>query len=307
MGLSPLSRKVDELMMSAKGRVLSTVVVAGLVLAGCSSGDGEQLAQVESQGATGAVAEGSSESSESAGESSGYVTSIAEGEKDRRWPRKYFDDSKYRPGTWAATAAGVPIYTPRNPEGEPLGAATDRDEVSDCRPDAVRAPEKVNVQYLHGRFLAFSPTDGPDQVGEDGLLTGYAKTPAGAALAVYNTVNYVTVSNDERGQSAIKKLIKGAKYDGYINSESFMLPPSHPMEAFKVQNCAGNMVTISLAFPQPMDDEGNLSDKPLWNATMSEAYWEDGQWYLRMTDQENVYGEDATIDSIDGWTRLEYQ
>ena len=183
--------------------VAALVMVAGLV-AGCSGSQGESES---GESAVTGSQEASWQENASAVPTQSFVKGAEEGDAQRSWPRRFFDDSSYRPGTWSVTPQGDPIYTPINSLGDPLGVPTDRDEISECKKDAVRVPNKITIEYIHGRFLLFSDTDGPGKSEGNGILTDYAKTPAGAMLAASNFLNYTMVAADDLGRTAGNDLV----------------------------------------------------------------------------------------------------
>lgn len=240
---------------------------------------------------------------------SSYVTGAEDGEQQRHWPRKFFDDSSYQPGTWTVTPQGDPLYVPNNPLGEPLGNPTGDNEISECRPDSIRPPNKINLQYIHGRFLLFSDSDGPGGVQENGILKDYSQAPAGAVVAAANFLSYITVASDGIGRAADEQLILSDEsvYGNRQGEGRGMMPPTPPPEAFKVHTCAGNIITLSLAIGQPLNSDGSRASQPTWLAPMLTMRWDKGQWKVMVTDEKNKYGDDAIIHSLDGWTELTYQ
>ncbi|KQB84076.1 hypothetical protein [Corynebacterium oculi] len=279
---------------------VAVVVVATAMLVGCSSSE-------EAPNNDSPVVETSHEVG--AAPSQTYVTSAEEGEAQRSWPRRFFDDSSYRPGTWSVTPQGDPLYVPDSPLGEPLGKPTENDEISECIPDSVRVPNKVNLQYVHGRFLLFSDTDGPGGVQENGILKDYSQTPAGAVVAAANFLSYVTVASDGLGRAADRELLLSDEslYGPGQGSGRGMMPPAPPPDAFKVHSCAGNIITLSLAIGQPLRDDGSPAQRATWLVPMLTMRWDKGQWKVMVTDEKNKYGDDAIVHSLDGWTELKYQ
>lgn len=281
-------------------RVAAAVCLAGVVVSGCAHQDEQNASDAP-------VTTTEPQGQDEATPGSSYVASAEDGEAQRSWPRKFFDDSAYRPGTWAATPQGVPVYTPQDPMGEVLGTPHDRNEVAECHPSSPRVPGKVRVEYIHGRFFVLSDSDGPGKVQKNGLFTDYAQSPVAAAMAAHNFLSYMIVSPDKFGKAAMRELTTEDPSE-YLELESEeMLLPWMPPEAFQVQNCAGNMVTISVAFQTVVDEKGNPTTDPVWVATMFEMKWENGQWIVQESNQQNVYGNNPTIRSLDGWTRFKYQ
>ncbi|QQM55690.1 hypothetical protein [Rhodococcus pyridinivorans] len=79
------------------------------------------------------------------------------------------------------------VYVPLDPNGVILSETI----ASANRPDT-QAPSGVMLQRIHGNMdLPFSTSDGPTGFTDNGVATGFARTPQGAALAAAHYLSYL--------------------------------------------------------------------------------------------------------------------
>ncbi|MCW3471833.1 hypothetical protein OMK68_19710 [Rhodococcus pyridinivorans] len=84
------------------------------------------------------------------------------------------------------------IYVPLEPHGVILS-----DTLASSNRPADQAPSGVMLQRIHGNMdLPFSTSDGPTTFTDNGVATGFARTPQGAALAAAHYFAYVTGGAD---------------------------------------------------------------------------------------------------------------
>ncbi len=104
------------------------------------------------------------------------------------------DDLKFMPEPVFGKFERV-VYVPLDPNGVILSETLD----SSNRP-AEQAPSGVMLQRIHGNMdLPFSTSDGPTGFTDNGVATGFARTPQGAALAAAHYVAYL-ISGDNRAE-----------------------------------------------------------------------------------------------------------
>ncbi len=104
------------------------------------------------------------------------------------------DDLKFMPEPVFGKFDRV-VYVPLDPNGVILSETLD----SSNRP-AEQAPSGVILQRIHGNMdLPFSTSDGPTGFTDNGVATGFARTPQGAALAAAHYVAYL-ISGDNRAE-----------------------------------------------------------------------------------------------------------
>ncbi|MEV8194999.1 hypothetical protein AB0P13_23235 [Rhodococcus pyridinivorans] len=104
------------------------------------------------------------------------------------------DDLKFMPEPVFGKFERV-VYVPLDPNGVILSETLD----SSNRP-AEQAPSGVILQRIHGNMdLPFSTSDGPTGFTDNGVATGFARTPQGAALAAAHYVAYL-ISGDNRAE-----------------------------------------------------------------------------------------------------------
>lgn len=215
-------------------------------------------------------------------------------------------------GSWKSTDYGVPIYIPKNPDGDIFTKKLASSEMDKCDPRVnSRAPEDTRVEEIGDKYYLFTASDGPSKK-KDGVLLGYSKTPAGAVTALYNAiVKVLPYSDDSSGEITMdesaealftiseermkefaasgEKLTDEDMKDGLYQKEEFGFP-----YYFHVLGCSADAVTIEFARAM------SATSEPVVTST-SQLVWEDGDWKVNL--DSKITGRLVDYDDVAGWTR----
>lgn len=238
-------------------------------------------------------------------------TDGAAGTSDEATAPENTDDT---PATTGGTGFDTPtqdylgrrVMTPNNPAGESLGNAR---EVSGdvCSDDEQTTPADVSIQGTLPVTL-WSTEDGPSQV-DDGVPTGYSKSPRGAVLAVWN---YWTLMNrtDQVGLDILENHVDLTdEQESSLEEEDRDTSPVDPEDAamkqiapaaYRVTSCSNDYIVFDVARTKDFSDSGERLSDPEYTALRMAAVWEDDDWKLQL---DSVKNSPLAIDNIEGWTR----
>ncbi|MGW4091906.1 hypothetical protein [Nocardia sp. NPDC004750] len=161
-------------------------------------------------------------------------------------------------------------------------------------------------QVYGGPVVPFSTTDGPAGV-DNGVPTGFAKTPQGAALAAeqiyWRTVarptdhtlwqRLVILTPEELADRA-RKIAEGKVPDALPES---VKPLLYASDAFRIESYGDDFAVVRVARKTREFLHGGRS----WVAMRLNVVWRDGGWRLKSSAGDTQPLE--TIGSIDGWTQ----
>lgn len=202
-----------------------------------------------------------------------------------------FDIAK-DPAGQALSQSGTP-RTPTDPEWE-TGA-----------PGGTNQPGGWQQVY-GGPIIPFSTTDGPARV-DNGVPSGFAKTPQGAALAAeqiyWRTVarptdrtlwQQLVILTPEELADRERKIADGKVPDVLPESAKPLLYAS---DAFRIESYGDDFAVVRVARKTREFLHGGRS----WVAMRLNVIWRDGGWRLKSSAGDAQPLE--TIGSIDGWTQ----
>ncbi|MCS4535501.1 hypothetical protein [Corynebacterium sp. HS2168-gen11] len=184
-------------------------------------------------------------------------------------------------GKWAVSFNGLPYLTPEDPKGELVTRDFRHgDEMHTCNDrGSVRVGTTV-PQSVEGRFLLFSEQDGPTKILDNGALTGYSQTPAGAATAAYNAVASIALLDYYTSQTiddlwdlgvSIGGLLKpGEHYPELGKTNAVSLP-----YGFRVLSCTSRTAQVELLVDPAVPGEYAIITLPM--------VYENDTWIVRMT------------------------
>lgn len=249
------------------------------------------------------------------GESSPETTSRASdypSENDisnRSWPRPHFDDSTFRPGTWSVDATGQPVLTPDSSTGQILGSPRDA-RMEECGSFSWAQPSRLTAQYIHGRFLLFSESDGPGRVNREDIPVDYSQSAAGAFLGAYNFLALTDPARDELALAAWDQLFEGtvspAVARGDID-ETGTFKPAVPLPvAFQIETCSESTAVVKIAFESSVGASGDALTYDAYAAVRLPVVYRDGQWVVILDDAARARSAEHGIESLSGWTILTY-
>ncbi|MBF6463897.1 hypothetical protein IU427_01725 [Nocardia beijingensis] len=161
-------------------------------------------------------------------------------------------------------------------------------------------------QVYGGPIIPFSTTDGPARI-ENGVPSGFAKTPQGAALAAeqiyWRTVARPTdhtlwqrlvILTPEELADRERKIAEGRVPDVLPESAKPLLYAS---DAFRIESYGDDFAVVRVARKTREFLHGGRS----WVAMRLNVVWRDGGWRLKSSAGDAQPLE--TIGSIDGWTQ----
>lgn len=249
------------------------------------------------------------------GESSPETTSRASeypSEDDianRSWPRPHFDDSTFRPGTWSVDAMGQPVLTPDSPTGQILGSPREAG-MEECNSFSWAQPARLTAQYIHGRFILFSESDGPGRVNQEDLPVDYSQSAAGAFLGAYNFLALTDPARDEIALAAWNQLFEGtvspAVERGEVD-ETGTFKPAVPLPvAFQIETCSESTAVVKIAFESSVGASGDALTYDAYAALRLPVVYRDGQWVVILDDAARARSAEHGIESLSGWTTLTY-
>ncbi len=161
-------------------------------------------------------------------------------------------------------------------------------------------------QVYGGPIIPFSTTDGPARI-DNGVPSGFAKTPQGAALAAeqiyWRTVarptdrtlwQQLVILTPEELADRERKIAEGRVPDVLPENAKPLLYAS---DAFRIESYGDDFAVVRVARKTREFLHGGRS----WVAMRLNVIWRDGGWRLKSSAGDAQPLE--TIGSIDGWTQ----
>lgn len=161
-------------------------------------------------------------------------------------------------------------------------------------------------QVYGGPIIPFSTTDGPARI-DNGVPSGFTKTPQGAALAAehiyWRTVarptdhplwQQLVILTPEELADRERKIAEGKVPD--VLPES-VKPLLYASDAFRIESYGDDFAVVRIARKTREFLHGGRS----WVAMRLNVVWRDGGWRLKSSAGDAQRLE--TIGSIDGWTQ----
>ncbi|MGW5440469.1 hypothetical protein [Nocardia asteroides] len=213
-------------------------------------------------------------------------------------------------GTPEIDEFGRRVDVPVDPAGQPLPQTGAQRKPGD--PDWLTgAPagtrDKGGWQRVGaGEVVPFSTSDGPTRV-VDGVASGYAHTPQGAALAAAYVVWRISAEPGNKALWEHALLTTPADMDRYSSERAAgRLPDTLPgdmarllraFDAFRVTSFAEDLAVVELA----MRSEPDSSGSPRWATMRLPMHWDDTDQMWRL---KPFFGKPPLIpvSSLAGWT-----
>ncbi|AEF43105.1 hypothetical protein AS9A_P20061 (plasmid) [Hoyosella subflava DQS3-9A1] len=196
---------------------------------------------------------------------------------------------------------GRPVYTPVDDRGALL---------TQVAPPSVRAesdaPGGIVLQVVHGNLvLPFSTTDGPTGFTENGVATGFSRTPQGAGLAATHYLAFLSTGNDR---------ISLMKEAGLVEDDEGFLQQIVMLNAQGGEGAAENgrsQIAPEFLRVEYHDDLSRVSHGVRLRAPNGETgnligwmdlVWRDGTgWIVKIRGPETFKTDWA--DSLEGWSQ----
>ncbi|MGV9638101.1 hypothetical protein ACWDO0_28325 [Nocardia rhamnosiphila] len=211
-------------------------------------------------------------------------------------------------GTPAVDMFGRRVDIPNNPAGQPLDQSAPQRKPGD--PDWLTAApagtrDKGGWQRVAGAAVPFSTSDGPTRI-RDGVPTGYAHTPQGAALAAAYVLwetsarpgdrvlreRMVVMSDSELAEFDRLKAQGRLPENQPESVTRYMVAP----DAFKVVSWADDLCVLELATRAQPDGNGVSR----WVSNQLPMVWDGTGWRLRLPADQRLRQE--TVHTLAGWT-----
>ncbi|MFH5210158.1 hypothetical protein ACHIPZ_18415 [Antrihabitans sp. NCIMB 15449] len=202
----------------------------------------------------------------------------------------------------SADMLGRPIAYPKNPAGQPLPQQlVDRDAYSCPAPPTcppLDAPTSVMWQIIGPFALPFSTSDGPTRI-EGPLVSGYTRTPQGAALAAWQVQSRVAISRAHLDAARDTQIVAVPGQDLSSTEEwdiSTIAPVVPRPSAFRITGWSADATFAVIQYAVP--DRRRVGNN--WMIVQLQALWQDGDWKLRGADVEP--GPFAPLTTLSGWS-----
>ncbi|MFC8181557.1 hypothetical protein ACFULT_21990 [Rhodococcus sp. NPDC057297] len=202
---------------------------------------------------------------------------------------------------------GRKVTVPNNPIGQPL-AQTEPGERTGCTTAGVpiTSPAGVQIQQTSALPLLVSTTDGPTKVNGN-VVTGYARSPQGAALAGWNWFASIygpgPVSKDAYTQLTVHTDELDRKVaDGQWNTPAQPSTTTYPAPvAFRVSSCTDDFASVEYAIEIPVDNNGQRRTTPVYTVLRTSIFHDGSGWKARLDSRSVSVQEDVT--DISAFTR----
>lgn len=211
-------------------------------------------------------------------------------------------------GTPVVDILGRKVTVPNNPVGAPLTQepAGERSGCDTAGP--VSSPTGVQIQQTVGLPTLVSTSDGPTRV-DGNVLTGYARTPQGAALAGWNWIGRVYGPGPVAKDAYEKLTVSTPELESQLAGESwtgdgFSAAGSLPApEAFRIVSCTDDFASVEYAINIPVDDNGQRRTTPVWQVMRASLFHDSGEWRARLDGRSVSATPDvASIAGFTPWT-----
>jgi|GEM_PF-709952 len=208
---------------------------------------------------------------------------------------------------------GRRVETPTNPLGQVLPQTDKASKVPDSEDatEPVAAPQGLMWQRVNGFPLPFSTSDGPTSVSEDGVPTGFSRTPQGAVMAVwqiYQRTGWGTRAQTTalladcavitpQSQATADRLL-GPERDSIDTLRQQMpLSMSDVPVAVKISNYDADYANIQVAVPLAE----SRADGAVATTVAFDVLWRGGTWKWVVPNDGVETG--STVSNLIGWSQ----
>ena len=208
-------------------------------------------------------------------------------------------------GTPTVDILGRKVTVPNNPVGSPLPQQATGERAGCDTAGPVPSPGGVQIQQTVGLPTLVSATDGPTRI-EGNVLTGYSRTPQGAALAGWNWIGRLYGPGPVAKDAYDKLTVSTPELDALVDGDSwtgggFGAATSLPApEAFRILSCTDDFASVEYAINVPIDDNGQRRTEPVWQVMRATLFHDSGDWRARLDNRSVSATKDVT--SIAGFT-----
>ncbi|MBM7280503.1 hypothetical protein JTZ10_22405 [Gordonia rubripertincta] len=203
---------------------------------------------------------------------------------------------------------GRRVETPTNPLGQVLPQTTDPSDTDD--PEAVLPPPRgLMWQRVYGATIPFSTSDGPTAISTDGVPTGFAHTPQGAALAAWQIGQRATWAPDDQNVALLDRaavVSEAARPEAdnlrtngaqiYAGNTELPAQIRDVPVAVRVTTYSTDFAHVEFAQPLTRDDGFTAISVGV------DMVWRDGQWKWVVPEPGNEPSRLLISTTGDGWT-----
>lgn len=203
---------------------------------------------------------------------------------------------------------GRRVETPTNPLGQVLPQSGDTPDTTD--PEAVLPPpEGLMWQRVYGATIPFSTSDGPTAISTDGVPTGFAHTPQGAALAAWQIGQRATWAPDDQNVALLDRaavVSEAARPEADTlrtnGAQVYAGNPELPAQmrdvpvAVRITTYSKDFAHVEFAQPLNRDDGFTAISVGV------DMVWRDGQWKWVVPEPGNDPSRLLISTTGDGWT-----
>lgn len=204
---------------------------------------------------------------------------------------------------------GRRVDIPNNPAGQPLEQSVPSRTPTDpqwltAAPAGTR--DKGGWQRVSGASVPFSTSDGPTRI-EDGVPTGYAHTPQGAALAAAYVMWETSARPADRVLRERMVVMSPDELDQFDRLNADGRLPDRPPEqvtrhmvapdAFRIVSWDEDLCVLNLATRAEPDANG----VERWVSNQLAMIWDGTGWRLRLSEDQQLRQE--TVQTLVGWSR----
>ena len=213
-------------------------------------------------------------------------------------------------GTPVVDILGRKVTVPNNPIGQPLPQSPPEPRI-ECTPTntPVTSPTGVQIQQTTAVPMLVSTTDGPDAISGN-VLTGYSRSPQGAALAGWNWLAAVYGPGPVAKDAYEQLTVQTAELDTIAADEQWDSPASSAASslpapvAFHVISCTDDFASVEYALEVPVDENGRRRTTPVYSVLRTSMFHDGDRWKARL-DSRSVSGN-TEITDISSFTRWSF-
>ncbi len=205
---------------------------------------------------------------------------------------------------------GRKVTVPNNPIGQPLPQTAPEPRI-ECTPTntPVTSPAGVQIQQTTAVPMLVSTTDGPDAISGN-VLTGYSRSPQGAALAGWNWLAALYGPGPVAKDAYQQLTVQTAELDALTANEQWDNPASSAATAlpapvgFHVISCTEDFASVEYAIEIPVDENGRRRTTPVYSVLRAGLFYDGDHWKARL-DSRSVSGN-TEITDISSFTRWSF-
>lgn len=152
----------------------------------------------------------------------------------------------------------------------------------------IAAPQGLEWQKVYGAPLPFSASDGPTQISDEGVPSGFSRTPQGAALASLQILMRVTYGPREVRQAVLDSSVIGSPElkNIVLNAPSEAQYQTIPAAVQILEDrYSEHSASVRWMFgPLPAPDEFPTTNGTVYHGGAIPVIWDEGRWKVKLTE-----------------------